>query len=175
MIGSGHNFAHAMTAHVDNHWNNVQPVNPVHLKNDLQLVCRFDTVSEIFQSIDTPICTEYNRLHQRPAIKVVLTLNMLNCFKDYQRYIHVSYHILDFMKQKKTKFTIQQPYMLPILYYQYHACWWRHCIVQISRNILSLPSEELKLVSHKVWNKHTCTSVIWKDHTIEMSEFAHFS
>ena len=25
----------------------------------------------------------------------VLTLNMLNCFKDYERCIHISYHILD--------------------------------------------------------------------------------
>ena len=27
----------------------------------------------------------------------------------------MSYHILDFVQQKKTKFTMQQPYMLPIL------------------------------------------------------------
>ena len=33
------------------------------------------------------------------------------------------YHILDFVQQKKTRFTIEQPYMLPILYCQYHASW----------------------------------------------------
>ena len=38
-------------------------------------------------------------------------------------YIHISYHILDFVQRKKTKFTMEQPYMLPVLYYQYHGCW----------------------------------------------------
>ena len=36
---------------------------------------------------------------------------MLNCFKDYQRRIHISYHILDIVQQKAI-FTIEQPYML---------------------------------------------------------------
>ena len=55
---------------------------------------------------------------------------------------------------------MKQPYMLPILYYQYHACWWpgdlrshgisRLGIDQISQKILSLASEELK---HMVWHK----------------------
>ena len=78
---------------------------------------------------------------------------MLNCFKDYKICIHISYHSLDFVKQKKTKFIMEQPYMLPILYCQYHVCWcpgdlWsqgisRHGIDQRSRNIPSLASEEL--------------------------------
>ena len=65
-------------------------------------------------------------------------VNMLNCFKDYQRCIYISYGMLDFVQQKKTKFRMKQPYMLPILYCQYHACWCpddlshqgisRHCI-----------------------------------------------
>ena len=48
---------------------------------------------------------------------------------------------------------MEQPYMLPILYCQYHPCWCpvdlsregisRHDIDQISRNILSLATEEL--------------------------------
>ena len=50
-------------------------------------------------------------------------LNMLNCFKDYKRRIHISYRILDFVQQRKTRFTMEQPYLLPILYCQYHACW----------------------------------------------------
>ena len=81
--------------------------------------------------------------------------NMLNCFKDYWRYtcINISYHILDFIQQIKTKFTMEQPYMLPIICSQCYACWCpgdfrsqgisRHGIDQISRNILSLASEEL--------------------------------
>ena len=31
-------------------------------------------------------------------------VNMLNCFKDYQRCIYISYGMLDFVQQKKTKF-----------------------------------------------------------------------
>ena len=38
----------------------------------------------------------------------VLTLNMLNCFKGYKRYIHISYHIFDFVQQKTT---VEQPYI----------------------------------------------------------------
>ena len=33
------------------------------------------------------------------------------------------YHTLDFVQQKKTKFTMEQPCILPILYRQCHACW----------------------------------------------------
>ena len=38
---------------------------------------------------------------------------MLNYLKDYKICIHISYHILDFVQLKKTKFTMAQPYMLP--------------------------------------------------------------
>ena len=68
------------------------------------------------------------------------TLNALNCFKDCKRCIHISYHFVDCIQQKKTKFTMEQPYMLPILCCRYHACWCpgdfrsqgirRHCIDQ---------------------------------------------
>ena len=47
---------------------------------------------------------------------------MLNCFKNYKQCIHISYLILG-CSQHDTKFTMEQPYMLPILYCQYHACW----------------------------------------------------
>ena len=72
-----------------------------------------------------------------------LTLEMLNCFKYYKICIHILYHILDSVQQKKTKFIMELPYMLPILYCQYHACWCsgdlrsqgisRHGIDQISQ------------------------------------------
>ena len=49
---------------------------------------------------------------------------------------------------------MEQPYILPILYCQHHACWCpgdfmsqgtsRYGINQISQNILSLASDELK-------------------------------
>ena len=76
-----------------------------------------------------------------------LTHNMLNCFKDYKRCIHIPYHILDFVQQNR--FTMEQPYMLLILYCQYHSCNLgsqginRNGIDQISRNIPSLASKEL--------------------------------
>ena len=41
---------------------------------------------------------------------------MLNCFKDYKICIHFAYHIFDFVQQKKAKFTMEQPYMVHILY-----------------------------------------------------------
>ena len=79
-----------------------------------------------------------------------------NCFDKLQPFkllydfqhakcIHISYHILHFIQQKKTKLRIEQPYILPILHGQYHACWcpgdWRsqgisrHGIDKINRNI----------------------------------------
>ena len=81
---------------------------------------------------------------------------MLNCFKHYKRCNLILYYILDFVQQEKTKFTMEQPFKLPILYCQYHACWRpgdirsqginRHSIDQYwpnSRDISSLASEEL--------------------------------
>ena len=83
----------------------------------------------------------------------VLALNLLNYFDIYKRCIHLLYHILDRVQQKKTKFIMEQPYMLPILFCQYQPCWCtgdlrsqvisRHGIDQISQHVKSLPSEEL--------------------------------
>ena len=36
---------------------------------------------------------------------------MLHSFKDYKIYIHILYHILEYVEQKKTKFAMEQPYM----------------------------------------------------------------
>ena len=47
---------------------------------------------------------------------VLLTLNMLSCFEDYKKCIHILYHIYGFIQQKETKFTMEQPYLLPILH-----------------------------------------------------------
>ena len=63
----------------------------------------------------------------------ILTLNTLNCFEDYKRCIHISYHILDFVQQK-TRFIMEQPHILPILYCQYHAC---SCPSSLSRQGIS--------------------------------------
>ena len=82
-----------------------------------------------------------------------LTLHVLNCFEDYKRCIRISYHILDFIQQNKIKFTMEKPYVLPILYCQCHACWCTgdfksQCISRQgidfqSQNIPSLAWEEL--------------------------------
>ena len=55
------------------------------------------------------------------------------------------------------RFTMEQPYMLPIPYCQNHACWCpgdlrsqginRHGIDQIRQNILPLASEDLKWIN----------------------------
>ena len=56
--------------------------------------------------------------------QVTLTLNMLDCFKDYKRCIHILYHMLDSVQQKKSK---SQWSMMSSI--QYHSCWslvpWR--------------------------------------------------
>ena len=39
----------------------------------------------------------------------IKTLNLLNCFKDYIGCIHISYHILGLVQEKKTAFTMGQP------------------------------------------------------------------
>ena len=85
------------------------------------------------------------------------TLSMLYCFKDYKRCIHISHHI----QQKNTKFTREQPYLLPIWYYQYLARWCpgdlrsqginRFGIDRISRNILSLASKELTVGTSSIY------------------------
>ena len=94
-------------------------------------------------------------------IRHTSTPNMLNFLKVYKRCLHISYHSLDFVQQKETKFIMEQPYILPILYCQYYACWCpgdfrsqgisRYGIDQISRNLPSPAQEELisnKIVDH---------------------------
>ena len=41
----------------------------------------------------------------------------MNCYKNYQESIHIWYHALDFVKQK-TKLTMEELNLLPILYSQ---------------------------------------------------------
>ena len=89
---------------------------------------------------------------------VIKTLNMLNCFKDYKRYIHILNHISNLAWPKWMKLSLEQHYMLYVLHSQYHACWCtgnfrsqcisRHYIDLQSRNIPSPASEELRWV----WN-----------------------
>ena len=79
----------------------------------LQFTCPSDSELQVF--IMTVVVSKVSTLH----------VNMLNVFKIIKDVfiIHILYHILDFVQQKKTRFIKEQAYMLPILYYQYHACW----------------------------------------------------
>ena len=79
-----------------------------------------------------------------------LTLNMQNCFLNIIKSHVISY--LGICSTEKFKFIIKQPYMLIVLYCQYHVPCCpgdfvsqgisRHGIGEKSRNIPSLASEE---------------------------------
>ena len=82
---------------------------------------------------------------------MVLTLNMLNSFKDYKRCIHI---LNRFLELAWPKLILKQHYMLSVINSQYHACWCpgdfrsqgisRPDIDPQSRNIQPPASEELK-------------------------------
>ena len=90
----------------------------------------------------------------KALLGVVFSLNMLNCFKEYKRYIHVLNCILD-LAWGSIKCTLEQQYMFFALHSQYHACWCssdlrsqsinRHGIDPRRWNIPSPASEELTL------------------------------
>ena len=107
---------------------------------------------------------QYSPEKERGSIN--LTLNMLNCFKDYKRYIHILNQISNLAWPKWMKLSLEQHYILYVLHSQYHACWCtgdfrsqcisRHDIDPQSRNIPSPASEELthcKLYEHfkEIW------------------------
>ena len=52
----------------------------------------------------------------------ISTLDMLNCFQDYKRYIHILNQILDLAWPKLIKLILEQLYILSVLHSQYHAC-----------------------------------------------------
>ena len=115
------------------------------------------------------------------GINFRLTVNMLNCLKDYQRYIHISNHILDLAWPKQMKLTLEQQYMLSVLHSQYHVCWCsgnfrsqcisRNGIEPQSHNIPSLVSEELRQLGYDricriIMIVYTCTG-----HTIGIQRY----
>ena len=100
---------------------------------------------------------------------LLLTLNMLNCFKNYERYIHILNRVLDLTWPKLMALTLEQQYMLSALHTQYHACWWsgdvrsqsisRHGIDPQSENIPSPASEEL--IGMYCYLLHVLTAPKW--------------
>ena len=83
-----------------------------------------------------------NVYHSQLSHREIWILNTLCCFQAYKICIYISYHILDFVPRKKTKFAREQPYTLPSLYCQYHACW---CLdVLRSQNIIRHSIDPLK-------------------------------
>ena len=93
------------------------------------------------------------------STNTILTVNMLNCFKYFETYVNIYLkmysHFVSYLGYCSTEETpMVQPYMLPILYCHYHACWCSgdlsrqginmYGIDQMSRNIPSLVWEELR-------------------------------
>ena len=106
------------------------------------------------------------------------TLNMLSCFKDYKKFIHILDRILDLAWPKYMKLSLEQKYVLSVLYSKYHARWCsgdfkiqcisRHDIDPQSWNIPSPASEELKLIPgmfYRILNEDT-TVVIHSRFTV---------
>ena len=100
---------------------------------------------------------------------MLLTLNVLNCIKDYKRWIHTSYHILDFFSTEEHQIhnaaTLHAAYpmlSIPFLLMPWRQGISRHGIDPHTWNILSPASDELKplLIDTKVvkcfstWQKH---------------------
>ena len=52
--------------------------------------------------------------------EAMLILNILNCFQDYKRYIHILNRILDLPCHKHMKWTLEQQYMC-VVHSQYHS------------------------------------------------------
>ena len=100
-------------------------------------------------------------VHLFVVIIQVLTLNRLNCFKDYKRYIHILNHILDLVWHEYMKLTLEQQYMLTVLHNQYHACWCSgHFRSQgISRHRLTPKDGTLRLKHQK--SKYILTIYSW--------------
>ena len=121
----------------------MEPMNELKVGNDVHL-------RSIVKSVNADEPLWYAQVR---VVDNVLTFNMLHCVKDYKKCIHISYQSLDFVQKEKTEVTMEQPYMLLILYCQYHVCWChgdsrsqrisRHGFDQISQNIRSIAPEEL--------------------------------
>ena len=66
--------------------------------------------------------------HMREIFNGSLALNLMNCLKNYKRCIPISYHILNCIQQKKTKFIMKQSYRLvayPVLSISCLLMLWR--------------------------------------------------
>ena len=91
----------------------MEPMNELKVGNDVHL-------RSIVKSVNADEPLWYAQVR---AVDTALTLNMLHCIKDYKKCIHISYQSLDLVQKKKTKVTMDQPYMLLTIYCQYHVCW----------------------------------------------------
>ena len=86
-------------------------------------------------------------------LNLILTLNTLDLYKDYKRYIHILNCILESTWPMLMKLTLEWQYILSVLHSQYHACWCtgdfksqcisRHGTDPQSQNIQSPASKEL--------------------------------
>ena len=125
-----------------------------------QSVKYYDECYSLFQNQQNQLYKLYSTVcsltqrHTTTCKQVAVTLNMVNCFKDYRRYIHILNHILHLASFRYLKLTPKQQYILPVLLSQYHVCWCsgdfrsrsiiRHGIDPPKWNILSPSSEQLR-------------------------------
>ena len=106
-----------------------------------------------------------------PSNSISLTLNMLDCFKDFQGHICNLNRIFNLAWPKLMKLTLEEQYMLPVQHSQYHACWSfgdlksqsiiRYDIHLLGRNIPSPASEELRKMADILILPHLLPSDQW--------------
>ena len=102
------------------------------------------------------------------AIMIILSLSMLNCIKDYKRYVHFLNRVWDFAWSKSTKSTLEQQCMLSVLHSQYHAFWCSGDFrsQNITRHGIDHPKSEYSVSSIK-WVKSTVvTTITWQSSRI---------
>ena len=110
-------------------WGNQQKVNP----NIASLVKRIVWICVVI-TVSADGLVQFGTRTSADAVMIkysscitgttgILTLNMRNFLKDYERYIHILNPILDLAWLNQMKLTLEQHYLLSVLQRQYHACW----------------------------------------------------
>ena len=127
-------------------WDGWENIQSIYIQNNMN-TARTNTHWKHWLNVQ-----DYMLLHcSSGALNSVLTLNMMNCFKDHKRYVHILNGILDLAWPKLMQLTLEC--MLSVLHSQYYACWCsgdfrsqsisRHGTDPQSRSIPSPTSEEL--------------------------------
>ena len=96
---------------------------------------------------------------------------MQNFFKVYKRWMCILNNFSGLVQHNQIKITLEEDYMLPILYSQYHACWCsgdfrsqgigRHGIDPIAQNILPPASEDFNNIVQAAYGPSTLVTQNW--------------